>query len=523
MATKLLELRFPAGGVNRRLGYRDAADAGPPYRTPWAVNMRLEDSIARRLRGGSRPGLTKFLASAVGETVADMKAIQIASSIGTEEVLVVLVDETLGVVSGGTFTTPVAALKDESGNYIVTEAGARILLSTANAPASAFLVAGKQHVYAVADSGIVRMDPKTGAVSNLVATKGTVPTGCTVGAVYRDRLWLGGYDNGVYASRQGDYADWNFGVNAEDSGRAIPFQLSEAAEVGDRCTALVPHRDAAMLAATARSLWAVRGDPGANGSLQRVSANVGVVTKRAWCKAEDAILFLGQDGLYQVAADGSGLAGLSEDLLPQELRDIDTSSATVLMGYDHDARGVHLYLPTSAGGDTHWFFDLAAKKFWPVELQDDHAPVAVAEYGGDLLLAGSDGYIRSIGGDNDDGTLIESHVLLGPVRLSGVNDFGLILNMHGMVVTGSGAVNWRLVTGDTAEQAADNGKAAIEAFQAGTPYASYVKASGVWSAGRSLTAYPRVRAMWACLWLQSTAKWAYESVSMETTPCGRWR
>ena len=58
--------------------------------------------------------------------------------------------------------------------------------------------------------------------------------------------------------------------------------------------------------------------------------------------------------------------------------------------------------------------------------------------------------------------------------------FGRMLKMHAMLASGSGAVNWRVVTGDTAEEAADNAKTAIETFQSGGDYSSYVKASGNW-------------------------------------------
>ncbi|MCH8114651.1 MAG: DUF1501 domain-containing protein [Chloroflexi bacterium] len=40
---------------------------------------------------------------------------------------------------------------------------------------------------------------------------------------------VAGADNAVYMSRQGDFADWDFGADVEDSGRAVAFQLGEAA------------------------------------------------------------------------------------------------------------------------------------------------------------------------------------------------------------------------------------------------------------------------------------------------------
>jgi hypothetical protein len=65
--TKQIELRFPAGGVYRRAGYRDSQDVATVrddagvkshHTTPWAVNARPQDVLARRFRGGSRPAFS---------------------------------------------------------------------------------------------------------------------------------------------------------------------------------------------------------------------------------------------------------------------------------------------------------------------------------------------------------------------------------------------------------------------------------------------------------------------------------
>ena len=79
------------------------------------------------------------------------------------------------------------------------------------------------------------------------------------------------------------------------------------------------------------------------------------------------------------------------------------------------------------------------------------------------------------------------------------------------------------MTGDTAEAAAANGKAAITASLAGNSFSTYVSADGTWSAGRSNLAYPRTRAVFLVLWLASAGSWAYESASIEATLSGRWR
>lgn len=519
---KTFQLRWPGMGVIRRQS-QERDFSAVDYPTPWAVNCRLEDPITRRLRGGSRGGLTKLLAAAVGTTIADMLAIQTSSTSGTDEKLVVLVDETVGVVSGGAITYPTAALKTEAGDFIVTEAGSHILISTSDAPATGFLVAGKQCVYAVGTASIYKLDPKTGAVTTVTATAGTIPTGCTFGAVYRDRLVLAGGDNTIYVSKQGDYANWDFGVDVSNAGRAIVFQLSGGAEVGELPTALVPCEDGHLLAATSKSLWIVRGDPVAGGGLQNVSKHVGILGSRAWCMTNRQVVFLSSDGLYHISQDGSDLLPLSQEKVPDELLGIDTTTTTVMLGYDHSTRSVHIYLTTAGGSDVHWLYEVEKGLFWPMMVQDDHAPVAVCEYDGQLLLAGTDGYIRYVGGDDDDGTDIASHVLIGPIRIGGPIEFGLTHALYGILGADSGDVTWRIIVGETAETVADNGKAAITASLAGNDFSQYVSAEGSWSAGRSKAAWPRVRAVWMCLWLESTAKWAFESAICEIIPAGRVR
>ena len=521
----LTHLQWPMLGVIRRAPLRvTPGTRRESFPAPWAVNCRVYGNIDRRLRGGSRPGLTKYVNDDMGTTISDIASVNTSSVTGgASDILVALVDSTLMTVEGGTAATQIAYLTDESGDILTDASGNRIYLGTAPPP-SGFLVVGQQHVFAVTTSGVTKMDPKTGEANTIVASAGTVPTNCTFGAVYRDRLCLSGEDNAIYMSKQGDYTDWDYGVHVGQAGRALAFQLAISSEVGALPTAMISHKDSHLLLASQRTLWVLSGDPGGDGSLRRISENVGIIARQAWCKIEDLICFLSTDGIYQVQADGSGLAPLSENAVPDEIRDVDTSTTTVSMGYEHDRRAVHVFLRTAAGRDNHWVYELDTESWWPIRFEvNDHSPVAVCQHDGELLLAGNDGYVRKIGGDDDDTAAIESHVAIGPMRLSRPGYYGRMINMHGILAAGGGTVNWRIVTGDTAEEAADNVKLAIEAYQSGGAFATYVKASGNWISGRAIMAYPRVRSVWYCLWLQSTDKWAFEGVTIERTDSGRWK
>lgn len=470
MPGRLIELRFPAAGVVRRPGFRDSYDAAAPYPTPWAINMRPEDILAGRRRGGSRPGLTAFDIDDVAENDRE---------------------------------------DDE-----------KIMARLSSVPSGAYPVVRNESIYAIRAAGVTTINVSTGATSGLVATKGEVPGDCLLGAVYRDRIVMAGADNAIYLSRQGNPLDWDIGADIEDGGRPVVLQLAESGKIGGVCTSLVPHRDAFMLAATRNTLWVVSGDPAASGTLRNVSWDVGMVGPRAWTRVDGSVVFLANDGLWAVGANGSELQHLSDDI-PGELEDVPTTTSVVL-GHDPREKGVHIYLVPATGSPLHWYFDLPQKGFWPFSLPVD--PVAAYRSHGSLILATSASETWEVGGDDDAGTAIESHLVLGPFRPGSAGEFGMVTSLHGVVATDSGGeVAWRLVAGETPEAACENAKAAVEAFRSGGSYSEYVASSGTWSSGRAHLSYPRVRSMWFCLWLESSDVWAYEGVTLEIARFGRWR
>ncbi len=56
MPPKTLSLRFPSMGVIRRQP-QERVYSAPSYPTPWSMNVRLEDVLTKRLRGGSFAGI----------------------------------------------------------------------------------------------------------------------------------------------------------------------------------------------------------------------------------------------------------------------------------------------------------------------------------------------------------------------------------------------------------------------------------------------------------------------------------
>jgi len=375
-----------------------------------------------------------------------------------------LEDSLTSRLRGGSFTGQAASTATTSRNvYLTTENGDNIVTENGEP-----IVLGPQY-------GVATGDGRT-----FVASGDDAPTAGTADCVYRNRLCS--VSNGIIlCSRAYDYTDWDYGGELEDTGRAMVFQLSEGGELGDNVVAMVPHKDSYLLCFSAGETWILSGDP-ATGTLRNVSRDVGIIAARAWCKNHDTVYFLSSQGLYSVGADGSGLKPVSEDKIPEDLTSVSDSAC--VLDYYHPDRGVYMHMTTAPS----WFYDTARDQFWPF-----------------------------------DTTETGSHVVLGPFQLGDGDKYGRVLNMHGNVATGSTNVTWRLVLGDTAEDAAANAKAAITLALAAGDYSSYVASSGTWSAGRAHMAYPRNRALWCCLWLSSTGSWAWETATLTATVSGNWR
>lgn len=300
-----------------------------------------------------------------------------------------------------------------------------------------------------------------------------------VAPVYRDRA-ITFASNVITAARQGNSSDTTLSADVSDVQRPIIFQLALADATGGTVVAVVPHKDAALLCFTATETWVLQGDP-ATGQLRRVSDKVGIVGANAWCVAHDTVYFLSSLGLYSVGADGGGLKPVSEDRLPVELTGVTDATATLT--YQHSDRGVYIH---TTGQD--WLYDIAREGFWPFDTSHTN-----------------------------------SHVLVGPLKLGGEDALGLIQTLHGIMAAGSANVTWSIVPGDTAEEAAANGKLAITAALAGTDYSTYIRTTDVFSAGRSATWRPRITAGWACIWLRASAAWAFEGLTIKLVPAGNWR
>lgn len=531
-------LTWPMAGVSRSRVYREQTR---PYAAPWAVNVRAYGPLEDRLRGGSRPGLVKVSTTDFGSAITAVAAVTCIDTSGVRQRdIVVIADGKFSTLRGTTVSVPDTVLQTDGGVPILDDAGNEIMFpeSVSAAPSGSlspvFSVAERNGSLYIADSVLQVFNPNVGTVETVIASAGTIPAACPLVCVYRDRVILGGADHVWYASRQGDPTDWDFGADMGDPGRAVAGQVERAGHIGEPLTAIIPHGDGILTLASKNGMWALRGDP-ADGTLVSLSSEIGIVAPQAWAMAPDGLLaFLSNDGVY-LASPGERPVRFSSERVPLLLQDSATATNTIIMAYDANERGFHLFItPNAVEGvtaqGTHWWIDIEHKAMWPVIVPAAMQPVAATRISGttglsEVVFGCRDGYLRkfSRSAAADDSTAIASHVLLGPFRLTSddISD-AMMTEVHGILADNAGTVTCRIVMGNSAEECADKAVAGITAALAGSTVTG-VAFTCTFSELRNKVFRPRARGVWGIVWLSASAAWAFEAVAVKIAQLGRIR
>ena len=162
---------------------------------------------------------------------------------------------------------------------------------------------------------------------------------------------------------------------------------------------------------------------------------------------------------------------------------------------------------------------MATGSFWPLSLGDDHEPTAILDYtslaatDSGVVLGCRDGFLRRFDPSysTDDGSIIKSHVVYGPIKLSG-NDYeeGLFTELVGALGENSGFVQWDVRVGTTAE-------ASVK-----TPT---VFAFGEWASGLNHKAHVRARGNSCTIKVRHDrgSKWSIERMTGVRRPAGKQR
>jgi hypothetical protein len=383
-------------------------------------------------------------------------------------------------------------------------------------------------------SGYFTRVPKvwTSSTNNLTALvaasgKGSVPSLCPLICMYRDRTVFAGsqdYPHLAYASRIADNTDWDYSASDTDPARAWYLGMSsQEGTVGHPITALIAANDDNLVFGCSDRIMVLRGDVTYQGQLDTVSSTAGVLgpSGRAWCIGPSGEIFaLGKNGLSLIPPALNSATELSASTLPRELKNIDTNFNTVLLAYDLEAGGVHIWVTPNAGGQTpqHWFYaHKSGGGFWPFTVPTNHEAFSILSpdptYGA-AIWGSRNGYLRMFADncDTDEGTAVTSYVFYGPIRTAG-NDYntGLLTEIIGVLASGSGSVTWAVYVGDTCEAACD----ATTSF-----------ATGTWSqTNLQFTVRPRARGGAFLVKLSNGASrsWSVDSMIASVVPAGKQR
>jgi len=368
-------------------------------------------------------------------------------------------------------------------------------------------------------------DPDAATLSILTATanKGVVPTGCQLIALYRDRICFASNIEDPYnwyMSRSGDPLDWdNLPNNPTDAQRAVDGNNSQAGLVGQPVTALMPDGDDYMIFGAVNSLWAMDGDPADAGIIYEISENIGVLSGAAYTYKENGeLIFLDTTGLYRLN-HGQRIPPepLSERSLPQEFKLIDPKQQFVTVQWNERFKGIHIFITDREKKENlSYWWDARVNAFFPDTFNEDRRTYSAVSHTGigadrKVVLGCYDGYIRYFDPKriDDDGETFSSYVTYGPIMLgkSGGHE-GILNEIFCVLGENSGAVNWEVLTSESAQKLRN--QTALH--------------SGTFTKGANYSVRPNARGRAALIKLTGDGfAWAIESLQIWRSIAGRYK
>ena len=309
--------------------------------------------------------------------------------------------------------------------------------------------------------------------ANDTTTYGSMPDRATIACLYRGRGVVAGNPDAPhqwYMTRQADLWDWVY--TALDSQSAVAGGNSDAGEIGDIITALIPYKDDYLIFGCADSVWALRGDPAAGGSLSEVSLTTGMFSSTSWCwDNNDNLYFLGSGGIYKMPPPFGLIENITSTVLPNLMNDLalDNTLHKITMLYDREKHGILVCKTTlSDGTNTNYWIDLRTGGFFPETYPTDDGPYSLFYYESvtpahkDLLVGCKDGYIRIFDAakKSDDGstsdTAINSYIVFGPHLIAqDVGKYGLLKSLAVTVANDTDDILYKIFVADKAEKVAD--------------------------------------------------------------------
>ncbi len=513
-----VEMAFPLAGIDlsmplERQPARQIGEGQYARTTPAAMNVRGFDTDTGRSRGGARPGLSKYISTPV---VADWIIQELALLVGTY-------NPPGGTVQASNAGRVVTLVAVSQGNVYVANAGDTSWTSTTNATGDTpplnytglmQSTANNQKLYFADGTNWVYYEPATNTVRKWEASGGILPVDGDGNAprlicTWRGRIVLSGLlkdPQNWFMSRVNFPHDFNYGADPVTPDMAIAGNNAPMGLIGDVVTSICPYTDDVLVFFGDHSIYMMRGDPMAGGQIDLVSDSIGGAWGICWCKDPYGNIYFvsNRTGVYTLVP-GQQPQRISQQI-EQLLADIDTGESTVRLIWDDRFQGLHVFVsPTGEPGETtHFFYEQRSGAWWTDQFGNtNHDPLTCCVFDGNeptdrVPLIGSwDGYVRffDADADDDDGTDIESSVVIGPI-LTATTDDMLLKEIQAVLGANSGDVRYDIYVGRTAEAA----------------LVSTSVETGTLTSGRNTNRMVRRRGHAVYVKLSSTEPWAMETI-----------
>ncbi|GAG84411.1 unnamed protein product, partial [marine sediment metagenome] len=173
-----------------------------------------------------------------------------------------------------------------------------------------------------------------------------------------------------YMSREGHPFDLLYA--GQDAQSAVAGNNTDAGEIGDIITALIPCNDDFLIFGAVNSIWFLIGNPCDGGSINEFDLTTGIYGGKSWCFGDAGNLyFWGANGLYKTTVPGKPVC-ISEIKLPNLVKDlvggekIDNSTHRITLAYDRDRAGILVCITkVDDGTNSNYFYDLRTEGFFP--------------------------------------------------------------------------------------------------------------------------------------------------------------
>ena len=305
----------------------------------------------------------------------------------------------------------------------------------------------------------------TDTVEDWTANDGTLPLAPSLITLYRGRIVMNNEDDphNWYMARSGDPYDFNYIPSTTDVLQPVAGNNSDAGEIGDVITAMIPHNDDELLFGCDSSIWMLSGDPAAGGAIDQISDTLGIAFGKAWTyDLTGTLYFYGADNnIYMMARDGS-MESLTSSRINRLLANMDRNGKHIELRWDSRQRGLYVLNidDTTYIASDVVFWEQRSDAWWEDEYPATIGLSTMYAYDADdpddrtLLVGGIDGYIRetNLSADSDDGNAITARVRYAPTAI-GSNLLNTELS-HITAVMGedSGAVTMKVYADETAEK-----------------------------------------------------------------------